>query len=157
MPTTASGAQGDVVYSSSNSTYNPLSFLTSFLTDGLLGLQTDILNNAASAKASAAANGSTSLAGTIQIFVYLNDTEATIGDALINQKFDDPEALPDSTPEAIQFQNSMQSVDVESATQYMNASETGTPDLNLSPATLSRTGGTLPRATRRAKGPSAAR
>ena len=66
------------------------------MNDGLLGLQTDILNNSASAKASAAANGSTALAGTIQIFIGQNDTEATIGDAMINQKVSDPAAYPDA-------------------------------------------------------------
>ena len=135
VPTSASAAQGDVVYSSSNSSYNPLNFLTQFLTDGMLGLQTDILNDSASAKASAAADGSTSLAGTIQIFVYLNDTEATIGDAMINQKNKDTSAYPNAqgVEQAIQFQNLAQSVSVESSMLYENASETGTPDLNIAP------------------------
>ncbi len=136
VPTSASGLEGDAVYFSGNSSYNPLNFLTGFMNDGLLGLQTDILNNSASAKASAAANGSTALAGTIQIFVGQNDTEATIGDAMINQKVSDPAAYPNAqgVNQSIQFQNSAQSVAVDSMTLYENASETGTPDLNLSPA-----------------------
>ncbi len=135
VPTSASDAQGDVVYSSSNSSYNPLNFLTQFLTDGMLGLQTDILNDSAAAKASAAAEGSTSLAGTIQIFVYLDDTEATIGDAMINQKEQDTSAYPNAAgvEQTIKFQNPDQSISVESSMLYMNASETGTPDLNIAP------------------------
>ncbi len=135
IPTTVNGVEGDVVYNPANSTYNPLAFVTNFIADGQLGLGTDIFNNSASATASAEAVDSVGVAGTIQIFIYVNDTEATIGDALINQKVSDPNAL--GTGQGITFRNSGQSVSVESTTTYENISSTGVLQLNVAPAEIS--------------------
>ena len=98
VPTTLNSVEGDILYDPSNPSYNPLNFVTSFLTDGMLGLGTDILNNSASAKAEPQNEDLTSIGGNIQVFVYVNDTEATIGDAEINQKVSDPNALDRARP-----------------------------------------------------------
>ena len=83
---------------------------------------------------SAAAANSVGVSGTIQLFIYVNDTEATIGDAFIDQMVGDPNAL--GPGQGITFQNSGQSVSVESTTTYMNVSDTGVFDFNLSPKEL---------------------
>src|SRR5208283_395560 len=57
------------------------------------GVEGDILNNSASAKVDPQDEDLTAIGGNIQVFVYVNDTEATIGDAQINQKVSDPNAL----------------------------------------------------------------
>ena len=134
VPTTVNGVEGDIVYNPANPNYNPLNFVTSFLTDGMLGLGTDILNNSASAKVDPTDEAETAIGGNIQVFVYVNDTEATIGDAQINQKVSDPNVL--GTGQGISFQNASQSVTVQASTQYENAAEAGAFDLNLSPVSL---------------------
>ncbi|MGA2700304.1 MAG: hypothetical protein ABSH35_04325 [Isosphaeraceae bacterium] len=134
VPTTVNGVEGDIVYNPDNPNYNPLNFVTSFVTDGMLGLGTDILNNSASAKVDPKDEDLTSIGGNIQVFVYVNDTEATIGDAQINQKVSDPNAL--GTGQGISFQNASQSVTVQASTTYENAAEAGQFELNVAPYEL---------------------
>ena len=50
VPTSANDAEGDILFDSGNPSYNLTNFLTSFVTDGMLGLGSDILNNTASGK-----------------------------------------------------------------------------------------------------------
>ena len=134
IPTTVNGVEGDILYNAGNPNYNLVNFLTLFLTDGMLGLGTDILNNTASAKVNTNDESRTALGGNIQFFYYANNTNATIGAAKINQQVSDPNALGPN--QGIVFRNPAQSVSVSASTTYENAAEAGQFDLNLSPASL---------------------
>ncbi len=134
VPQSVNSVEGDILYNSGNPNYNLLNFLTGFITDGMLGLGTDILNNIASSKVNTNDEARTALGGNIQFCDYVNDTQATIGDANINQKVSDPNAL--GTNQGIVFRNAAQSVSVSAKTDYENAAEAGSFDLNLSPASL---------------------
>lgn len=129
-PITVNALQASTVYSSTNPSINPLNTAIGFFTDPMLGLGADFINNSASAGASGGTVASINLGGTIQVFVYLNDTEATIGNAGINQDVADPNAL--GTGNAIAFQNPAQSVLVSALTQYQTASAIGKFALDLS-------------------------
>jgi len=120
---TVNALQSVTVYNPTNPSINPLNTAIGLFTDPMLGLGVDFINNSASAGASGGAVGSINLGGTIRVFVYLNDTEAPIGNARINQDVNDPNAL--GTGNAITFQNPAQSVLVAALTQYQTASETG--------------------------------
>jgi hypothetical protein len=130
---TAAGWAGDVTYSPGNPNYNPVNFLTGVFSDSMFGLGTDILNNVASAKVNAGQEFDTAFGGNIQVFVYENDTRATIGDAEINQNYSKPNAL--GPGQGIVFRNTAQSVTVMAKTIYQNAAEAGAFDLNLGAAT----------------------
>ena len=93
IPLTVNGVVGDIFYNPANPNYNPVNFLTGLFSDSMLGLGTDILNNTASAKVNTQDESRTALGGNIQVFVYNNNTTATIGAAKINQKVSDPNAL----------------------------------------------------------------
>ena len=92
FPTSVSGIEGDIVYDSGNPSYNPLNFVTGLITDGAFGIGSDIFNNSATSQVSGGSKSKVSLGGKILVYYYINDTEATIGDALINQKTNDPNA-----------------------------------------------------------------
>ena len=100
----------------------------------MLGLGTDIFNNQASAKVEPKGESSTAIGGNIQIFQYDNETDATIGAASINQKVSDPNAL--GPGRGMSFRSGSQSVTVQASTQYDNAAEAGSFDLNLTPWSL---------------------
>ena len=134
VPTTVNGVEGDILYDSANPSYNLGNFVTNFLTDSMLGLGTDIFNNQASAKVEPKGESSTAIGGNIQIFQYDNETDATIGAASINQKVSDPNVL--GPGRGMSFRSGSQSVTVQASTQYDNAAEAGSFDLNLTPWSL---------------------
>ena len=134
VPQSVNSVEGDILYNPGNPNYNLTNFLTGLLTDGMLGLGTDILNNIASAKVNPQDEARTAVGGNIQFFDYVNDTQAIIGDANINQQVSDPNAL--GMNQGIVFRNPAQSVSVSATTEYENAAEAGSFDLNLSPVSL---------------------
>ena len=113
-------------------TNNPLNFVITLLTDSTLGFASQILNNAASASVTVpdGAESPVSLAGNIQVFVFANDTEATIGNAMINQMRQD---YHDAVLSDIALPNSGQSVTVQAETDYDNVAEAGQFNLDLTP------------------------
>ena len=137
VPQSANAFEGDVLYDSANPSYNPLNFINGLVTDSMFGVGTDILNNTASASVAQGDAKQTSLAGNIQVFVYSINTDATIGDAKINQKTQDPDALDAlGSSLGISFRSGSQSVAVSASTQYDNAAEDGNFFLNLSPSSF---------------------
>ena len=134
VPVNPTDAAGDLVYSASNPSFNPLNAVVGLLTDPQLGLGDDFLNNESYTTVKASGEGSIAVGGSVQVFIDTNDTEATIGDALINQDASDPNAL--GTGDAILFQNPAQSVSVDAETQYENLADTGKFDIDLNPVDL---------------------
>ncbi|MCA1685762.1 MAG: hypothetical protein LC745_07190, partial [Planctomycetia bacterium] len=130
VPMSGQDVAQDIAFYQANSSFNPVNFVASLLTDGMLGLGADFLNNTANATAEPEAKNSKGIGGNLQIFVYVNDTKAKIGKALINQKTSDPNALGPGL--GFQFRNAGQSVAVDATTTYQNAAEAGGFNLNLS-------------------------
>ncbi len=110
---------------------DPTKFVGDLLSDSELGAAGLLINNDALSSVKNGAEGSVGIAGNLQVLVYVNDTEAIVGNAKINQKASDPNYLGDGSNLALQ--NPGQSVAVTAETDYNNIAEGGKFALNLSP------------------------